>query len=210
MKQVILAIALIALPVGIFAGGYRHMAQAAASPAPGLGDLSALSAIVTDTQATAGTGNLAAAERRITDFETAWDDDAAKLRPLDPGQWGAIDDAADAAIGALGAGSPEAGKVTTTLVALGAVLADPAGRGATAASGPLTVSGAAVSDANGRPLPCEDMLNALRSALGAAKMSEADLASAKDFQAKATERCNADDDRHADEFSAQGLALASN
>jgi hypothetical protein len=52
------------------------------------------------------------------------------------------------------------------------------------------------------------MLKLLGAALDGGKIPDANKAAATDFQAKATERCNADDDAHADEFSAQGLALA--
>ena len=44
---------------------------------------------------------------------------------------------------------------------------------------------------------------------GGGKITKAGATAADDFLSKATERCNADDDMHADEFSAQGLALAS-
>jgi hypothetical protein len=216
MKQLLLACALIVLPVGAFAV-FNHFypltgGQTNGAVAAGLGDLTALSVIVTDTQAIAGKGDLVAAQKRITDFETAWDDATASLRPLNADQWGAIDDAADAAIGALRANPPAADKVDVTLAALGAALSDPGGRAVAAMAGGMAggvqqVNGIVVSDANGRPLPCEEMLTALRAAVGAATLSGADLASANDFAAKATERCNADDDALADAFSAQGLVL---
>jgi hypothetical protein len=72
---------------------------------------------------------------------------------------------------------------------------------------PATISGIEVKDQNGRYLPCEDMLTTLREALVSKKANDAETANASLFQAKATERCNADDDQHADEFSAQALAL---
>jgi len=65
-------------------------ALAAVDPAP-LGDLSALSAIVADTQKIAATGDLKAAEHRITDLETAWDDAEATMRPEDPTAWSNVD-----------------------------------------------------------------------------------------------------------------------
>lgn len=50
------------------------------------------------------------------------------------------------------------------------------------------------------------MLTTLRSAMTTVKTPDADRASAESYQAKALERCNADDDQHADEFAAQALA----
>ncbi len=70
----------------------------------------------------------------------------------------------------------------------------------------MLVSGIAVTDETGRALPCEVMLKTLREAL-AAKPPAAAATQVSDLQAKALERCNADDDRNADAFTAQALAL---
>jgi hypothetical protein len=213
MRQLLLATALIALPVGAFtafnlyASG-QSVAAATATPATGLGDMSAFSSIITDVQAIATKGDLAAAKARIKDFETAWDDQAAALRALDGNAWGTIDDAADAALDALRAGTPDAAAVDTTLTALQATLTTPV----VAAAAPVAavlVSGIAVTDDNGRALPCEVMLKSVADGLTTTKLSDADHATAVDFQTKALERCNADDDQRADEFSAQALALVS-
>jgi hypothetical protein len=66
-----------------------------------------------------------------------------------------------------------------------------------------------VTDASGHPLACEAMIEALRGAIAAGSVPADKQAAAAEFQTKAVERCNADDDAHADAFSAQGLALAS-
>ena len=50
----------------------------------------------------------------------------------------------------------------------------------------------------------------LKDAVAANKIPTDKVFAATDFVTKALERCNADDDTHADEFSAQGLALATN
>lgn len=213
MKQLLLATALIVVPVGAFTAFNLYaagpsVAAATATPATGLGDMSAFSTIVNDVQTIAATGDLAAAQTRITDFETAWDDQAGTLRALDGNAWGTIDDAADAALGALRAGTPDAAAVNSTLTALQATLTNPVA----AISAPVAVvlvSGIAVTDANGRALPCEVMLKSVALGLTTAKLSEADHAAAVDFQTKALERCNADDDQRADGFSAQALALVS-
>ena len=213
MKQLLLATALIVVPVGAFTAFNLYVSgpsvgAATAAPATGLGDVSAFSSIITDIQAIAAKGDLAAAKARIKDFETAWDDQAATLRALDGNAWGTIDDAADAALAALRAGTPDAAAVDTTLTALQLTLtstvADP--------SAPVAanlVSGITVTDANGRALPCEVMLKSVADGLTTAKLSDADRTAAVDFQTKALERCNADDDQRADEFSAQALALVS-
>ena len=213
MKQLLLATALIVVPVGAFTAFNLYaaapsVAAAAATPATGLGDMSAFSSIVVDVQTIAATGDLAAAKVRIKDFETAWDDQASALRALDGNAWGTIDDAADAALNALRAGTPDAAAVNTTLAALQATLASPVA----ATSAPVAailVSGITVTDANGRALPCEVMLKSVADGLTTAKLSDADRTTAVDFQTKALERCNADDDQRADEFSAQALALVS-
>ena len=207
MKQLLLATALIALPVGAF-NLYATGHVVAANASAGLGDLSAFTAIVTDVQTVAATGDLAAAKVRIKDLETAWDDQAGKLRALDGSAWGAIDDAADAALAALRAAMPDAVEVDTTLAALQVTLTAPSA----AASAPVDavlVAGIAVTDANGRALPCEVMLKSVTDGLASAKLSDAENSAVVDLQTKATERCNADDDQHADTFSAQALALVS-
>ena len=61
----------------------------------------------------------------------------------------------------------------------------------------------AVTDESGRAIPCEDLIGQLRTAIG----STTPVAAVADLQTKALERYNADDDAHADAFSAQALAL---
>ena len=213
MKQLLLATALIVLPVGTFTAFNLYVAGPGVAAATvtlttGLGDMSAFSGIVADVQTIAATGDLAAAKTRIKDFESAWDDQAGTLRALDGNTWGTIDDAADAALNALRAGTPDAAAVDTTLAALMSTMTSPVA----ATSAPVAatlVSGIAVTDANGRALPCEVMLKSVADSLTNAKLSDADHAAAVGFQTKALERCNADDDQRADGFSAQALALVS-
>jgi hypothetical protein len=208
MKQILLALLLTAAPVAAFTGFQIYMVPhaARAAEAKSLGDLTAMSAIVADVTAIAATGDFAKAQTRITDFETAWDDAEATMHPLNPDAWGVIDEAADHALKALRKGTPDAAKITATLAALTAALANP-----TIAIGGGTVgkvAGIDVTDANGHPIPCETMLKSLRDVIAGGKLAADKAAAAGDFVTKATERCNADDDVHADEFSAQGLALA--
>lgn len=215
MKQILLALILIAIPVGIFAAAERYVMPAsplradAARPSA-LGAMDDLKAIVADTAAIVAKGDLAAAETRITDFETAWDDQETVLRPKAPEDWGRVDDAADGAIKALRAANPDAATATTALTALAAALTDPTGGGAQG-SGPQLVAGIAVTDAAGHALPCESMISQVTDALTASGHDDAAKSKAADLKAKAIERCNADDDTHADVFSAQALgALATN
>ena len=212
MKQILLTTTLILVPVGAFTA-FTLMAQTPAEAEASLGDMSPFKTIITDVQAIAATGDFTAAETRITDFESAWDDAAKAMRPLDTTAWGNVDMAADAALDALRASAPAADEVTGTLATLIAELDNPAmapGGAAAATVTPTAVSGIAVTDTNGRALPCEDMLASLTTALATTKVTGADLTAASDFQTKALERCNADDDARADGFSAQALALLAN
>ena len=212
MKQILLATTLILVPVGAFTA-FTLMAQTPATAAASLGDMSPFKTIITDVQAIAATGDFTAAETRITDFESAWDDAAKAMRPLDTTAWGNVDMAADAALDALRASAPAADDVTGTLATLIAELDNPAmapGGAAAATVTPTAMSGIAVTDTNGRPLPCEDMLASLTTALATTKVTGAALTAVSDFQTKALERCNADDDARADGFSAQALALLAN
>jgi hypothetical protein len=208
MKQIILALFLTAVPVAAFTGFQVYMLphQAVAAEGKSLGDLTAMGAIVTDVTTIAATGDFVKAETRITDFETAWDDAEATMRPLNPDAWGVIDEAADKALRSLRKGTADAAKISAALGALNAALANP-----TASTGGGTVgkvAGIDVTDANGHAIPCETMLTTLRDAIAAGKIAADKATAAADFVTKATERCNADDDVHADEFLAQGLALA--
>lgn len=215
MKQLLLATALIAVPVIVFSGVEHYVIgpkpanttvqTATLSPAASLGDMSAFAAIVSDTQKIAASGDRTAAEKRITDLETAWDEQAKALRAQAPVLWGNVDASADAAFSALRAKTPDAARVETALNDLQATLADPS-MGATEGGAAQTQNGIAVTDAAGHLLPCEAMLSDLRDGIAAGRAS-ASAQQITDLQTKATERCNADDDRRADDFSAQALAL---
>jgi hypothetical protein len=210
MKQILLALLLVAAPVALFSAAEMylvpHPAEAKAN-GPSLGDLSEMKAIIADVDKIANTGDMVAAEKRITDFETAWDDAQPKLQALNGEAWGVIDGASDKALKALRAKAPDKANIALTLTALAAALENPIGAPA-AASDALKIAGIVVSDANGHALPCEVMIKSLQAAIAGNKVPQANLSAANDFAAKAAERCNADDDTHADEFSAQGLALA--
>jgi hypothetical protein len=212
MRNLLLSVALIAAPVAVFSAGYMLLApaaqvQAATTTAPSLGDMSSFVTIINDVESIATTGDFTAAEKRITDFESAWDQAAGTLRPINSSYWGNIDDAADAALSALRAKAPDAANVTGTLADLQTALADPSLSPTNAPKAVASVAGIATTDANGRALPCEVMLKDVAAQLTTAKLAPDELAQVTDFQTKALERCNADDDARADGFSAQALAL---
>jgi len=124
MRQIFLAVALIAAPVAAFTG-FELYANTAPAYTAGLGDLSSFKAVVADVQGFAAKGNLAGAAKRITDYETAWDQAETAIRPLDQNSWNNIDAASDAALKALRQSSPSADTVTKTLAALMTVLDNP-------------------------------------------------------------------------------------
>lgn len=212
MRQFLLASTLIAVPVAGFTlvqlllPSTPSSAAVTRASAP-LGDVSAYETIVKDTQALAKAGDITAAEARITDFETQWDAGEATLRAQAPEAWGNVDAAADKTFSALRADHPDPKAVEAALAALSGVLADPAGGGSPGGSVGM-VAGIAVTDANGHAIPCETMLGHLRVALTDGSIPAAHQADATALQAKATERCNADDDTRSDAFSAQALTLA--
>jgi hypothetical protein len=57
------------------------------------------------------------------------------------------------------------------------------------------------------PVPCEQMLNDVKSALASAKLNDADKVKVADLQKRGIERCKADADARADELFKQALAL---
>jgi hypothetical protein len=83
-----------------------------------LGDLSHFVTIANDTLVLVDKGEMKAAERRITDFEAAWDQAEPKLFAKDKAAWSVIDDAADAAIGSLREKKPSEIKAQKTVSAL--------------------------------------------------------------------------------------------
>ena len=205
-KQFLLAAALIAVPAAGFSV-VEIMLHKSAQAAATLGDLSAMKAIVVDVQGIASTGDFKAAEARITDFETAWDDAEAVMRPLNKEAWSMVDEAADAALHALRKKAPDGETVKTTLAGLITALDNPAPQ-AGESKGVKMVAGIAVTDETGHPLACETMIKPFQAALDGGTIKQDNLATANDLMAKALERCNADDDANADSLSAQGLALA--
>ena len=143
MKQLLLATALIALPVAAFTG-YNLFATpttAGAQASAGIGDTAVFATIITDVQGLADKGDGPGAIARIKDFEIAWDENAKGLRPMDPTIWDAIDGAADKALKAVRAGAPDPAAIKVALAALQTSLA-----AQPAASTPAAVAAAGLGD----------------------------------------------------------------
>jgi sulfur carrier protein ThiS len=126
MKKALLAVALLATPALMPALIAPPVLAATANSK--LGDLSKFERIASDTLALVENNDLVAAQKRITDFEAAWDAGEPMLYPKDKTAWGVVDDAADAAISSLRAGKPSATKAKATVSDLLAKLQNPTGK----------------------------------------------------------------------------------
>ena len=124
MKRLLLAATILAYPFAAVSSIVIQPAKAAAM-ATDLGDLSSYRTIVADVQTIAAQGDLARAEKRITDFEAKWDAEASTLRARNKQHWRNIDIAADAALDALRVSAPKPSNVNTTLAKLMNELIDP-------------------------------------------------------------------------------------
>ncbi|MGN6487314.1 MAG: hypothetical protein ACTHLT_05780 [Devosia sp.] len=202
MRKLPLLLILLAAPLGLPTLMAAPVQAAAAKTE--LGDLSALRAIAADTLKITMTGDLGAAERRVSDFESAWDAAAGAMQPKSPTEWAAIDHASDAAIGALRASQPREADAEAALNSLIATLDDPR----SVAAAPIAHGAPqafAVTNADGSPLPCEVALKTLRDA--ASGKTPTDQAGFDTLMNKGLERCNSDDDKRADGFFANAFAL---
>ncbi|RUX97695.1 MULTISPECIES: hypothetical protein [unclassified Mesorhizobium] len=74
------------------------------------------------------------------------------------------------------------------------------------AVGTLAISGA-ICTVFAATAPCEETLKALRAAEATATLSAADKAKVSELETKGIERCNADDDKRADDFFAQAMKV---
>ncbi len=64
-----------------------------------------------------------------------------------------------------------------------------------------------VASAFAGPAPCEDALKALRAAEATAKLGDPDKNKVSELETKGIERCNADDDKRADDFFTQAMKV---
>ncbi|TGT70127.1 hypothetical protein EN802_23380 [bacterium M00.F.Ca.ET.159.01.1.1] len=70
-----------------------------------------------------------------------------------------------------------------------------------------TAIAAPLASAVAAPTPCETVLKDLRAAEATAKPSDADKKKVSELETKGIERCNADDDKRADDFFAQAMKV---
>lgn len=56
-------------------------------------------------------------------------------------------------------------------------------------------------------VPCEEMLKDMRAAKATATLNDADKAKVDELEAKAVERCNADDDSRSDAFLTEAMKI---
>jgi hypothetical protein len=114
MKKWLLPLALVATLTVNFTGTASHAAEKMSA----LGDLSSFEMIAHDTLVLVDKGEMKAARKRITDFESAWDKAEKTLYPKSKSEWSVIDDAADAAISALRTKKPNPMDAQKTVSAL--------------------------------------------------------------------------------------------
>lgn len=210
MRNLVAALLLAGAPLAALPFALAAATGAYAATVTELGDLAPLAAIAADTMALTRTGDLAAAQTRITDFESAWDRAAGAMQPLSPARWGAVDVAADVAIESLRAPNPSQPNAEAALAGLIAELDNPgAGLPAATAGAPVAAAAVAVAfavtNADGSPLPCEVALKSVREA--AASKTPSDQPAFDTAMSKGLERCNADDDKRADGFFADAFGL---
>lgn len=124
MKRLLLAIALTLLPTASLTLLPVNSAIAGTTTSK-LGDLSAMRKIVTDTLTLVKAGDTKAAVKRITDYETAWDKNAAKLRKRDKPTWVKLDEASDVALSTVRYPSATPAEMQKDLTALIALLDNP-------------------------------------------------------------------------------------
>jgi hypothetical protein len=201
MKRLLLAFTFVSLAI---AATSALMSPAYPATAGELGDLSPYQAIVANTLDLTNAGDIPAARKRITDFETAWDEATAQMRPLNPEKWTAIDHAADAAIDALRTTWPNNQKILLKLNALLVVLDS---KGTTPGAAPAVNAKFSVTNPDGSPVPCEVTLQKLRDITASVAPASADQAKFDTLKNKGIERCNADDDQRANGFFMEALAL---
>lgn len=87
----------------------RNQAAASVSPTAPLGDLTAFKAIADDMLKLVRSGDLSGAKSRADDLETAWDNNQARLRPMNEQKWTLMDGAIDDVLTKVRAVQPNAG-----------------------------------------------------------------------------------------------------
>lgn len=124
LKKFSLILAVMAMPLSNPSNFVVNQAYATTTLTK-LGDLSSMRKIVSDALSLVNTGDMKGAVKRVTEFETAWDANAARLRKLDSKIWGKIDEAADVALSTVRYSSATAEEKQKDLTDLISVLDDP-------------------------------------------------------------------------------------
>ena len=124
MKKFLVAIALMTLPMTATAMLLTAPAFAAVTTSK-LGDISAMRKIVADTLVLVNAGNVNSAVKRITEFETAWDKNANKLKKRDSKTWTKLDEASDIALSTVRYPSATPAEMKKDLAALIALMDNP-------------------------------------------------------------------------------------
>lgn len=75
-----------------------------------------------------------------------------------------------------------------------------------AAAGALAIA-ASIPSVHAATAPCEERLKARRAAESTATLSAADKTKVSELETRGIERCNADDDKRADDFFAQAMKV---
>ena len=124
LKKLFLILAVLAMPL-FNPSNFSVNQSYATTTLTKLGDLSSMRKIVSDTLLLVNTGDMKGAVKRVTEFETAWDANAARLRKLDSKIWGKIDEAADVALSTVRYSSATAEEKQKDLTDLISVLDNP-------------------------------------------------------------------------------------
>jgi uncharacterized membrane-anchored protein len=93
----------------------RNQAAASVSPTAPLGDLTAFKTIADDMLKLVRAGDLSGAKSRADDLETAWDNNQARLRPMNEQKWTLMDGAIDDVLTKVRASQPNAGAIGASL-----------------------------------------------------------------------------------------------
>ena len=124
MKKFLVAIVLMTLPMTATTTLLTAPAFAAVTTSK-LGDISAMRKIVADTLVLVNAGNVKGAVKRITEFETAWDKNANKLKKRDSKTWTKLDEASDIALSTVRYPSATPAEMKKDLAALIALMDNP-------------------------------------------------------------------------------------
>ena len=123
MKKLLIALTFLTMP--IVATSFGIQTVYAATTVSKLGDLSAMRKIVANTLVLVNANDVKGAIKRVTEFETAWDKNASRLKKLDAKTWKKIDGASDVALSTVRYPSATTDEMKKDLADLISALDDP-------------------------------------------------------------------------------------